>query len=354
MRYTLFGESHGPAIGIVLQGVPSGLFLDMDFIEAEMARRAPGNSPLSTARKEKDAVDILSGAFEGRATGTPLCGLIRNADTRSRDYAATRWLPRPGHADFTAHLRYKGFEDYRGGGHFSGRLTAPLVFAGAVAKLALREHAVEILARIKRIENIEDAPLDLACPDREALRLAGKKLLPVIGDEQAEAMRAAILKAKGEGDSVGGIIECFVFGLPAGKGSPDFDENVESLIARHIFAVPATKGLEFGAGFGLAAMRGSQANDAFLPSSAGKPLTSTNHNGGINGGITNGMPIAFRVAIKPTASIAQVQDTADMRSGEAAKLVISGRHDPCILSRAVPVIEAAAALAISELPGVLA
>ena len=354
MRYSLFGESHGPAIGVVLQGTPSGLALDMDFIGVEMARRAPGNSPLATARNEKDSVEILSGAFEGRATGTPLCGLIRNTDTRSRDYAATRWLARPGHADFTGHLHYKGFEDYRGGGHFSGRLTAPLVFAGAVAKLALREHGVEVLARIKRIEHIEDAPLDLANPSREALRQAGQKLLPVIDDAQGEAMREAIIKAKSEGDSVGGIIECFVFGLPAGKGSPDFDENVESLIARHIFAVPATKGLEFGAGFGFATMRGSQANDAFLPYEGGMPRTSTNHNGGINGGITNGMPLAFRVAIKPTASIAMEQDTVDMQSGEAAKLVICGRHDPCILSRAVPVIEAATALAISELPGVLA
>ena len=353
MRYSLFGESHGPAIGVVLQGIPSGLNLDMDFIEAELARRAPGKSPLSTARKEQDNVEIVSGAFEGRATGTPLCGLIRNTDMRSRDYAATRWKPRPGHADFTAHLRYDGFEDYRGGGHFSGRLTAPLVFAGSVAKLALRERGLEVLARIRSLEHIEDDSLDLANPDREALRLAGKKLLPVLNDDCGEAMRAAIIKAKSEGDSVGGIIECFVFGLPAGKGSPDFDENVESLIARHIFAVPATKGLEFGAGFGFSTMRGSQANDVFLPSADGKPLTRTNNNGGINGGITNGMPVVFRVAIKPTSSIAKEQDTVDMQSGEATKLVVSGRHDPCILSRAVPVIEAATALAISELPGVL-
>ena len=352
MRYTLFGESHGPAIGIVLQDVPSGLVLDMDFINAEMARRAPGASPLSTSRKEADSVEIQSGVFEGRATGTPLCALIRNTDTRSRDYAATRWLPRPGHADFTGHLHYKGFEDHRGGGHFSGRLTAPLVFAGAVAKLALREHGIEVLARIKRIENIEDAPLDSASPDLAALREAGKKPFPVIDDECGTAMQEAILRARAEGDSVGGIIECFVLGLPAGVGGPDFDENVESLIARHIFAVPAVKGIEFGAGFGFASMRGSQANDVFLPSEDGLPRTSTNHNGGINGGITNGMPLVFRVAVKPTPSIAKEQNSVDMRTGEAAKLAVSGRHDPCILSRAVPVIEAAAALAISELPGV--
>ncbi len=349
MRYSLFGESHGPAIGIVLQGVPSGLALDMDFIASEMARRAPGKSPLATARSEKDAVEIVSGVFEGRATGTPLCGLIRNTDTRSRDYASTRWLARPGHADFTAYLRYKGFEDYRGGAHFSGRLTAPLVFAGAVAKLALRERGIEVLAHIRQIADIEDASLDLAAPDLDALREAGKKAFPVLDDARGDAMQEAILAARADGDSVGGIIECFITGMPAGVGSPDFDENIESYIARHIFAVPAVKGLEFGAGFGFANMRGSQANDTFLP---GPGLcTRTNNNGGINGGIANGMPIVFRTVIKPTPSIAQEQDTVDMRNGSSEKLVITGRHDPCILSRAVPVIEAAAALAICDIPG---
>lgn len=350
MRYSLFGESHGPAIGIVLQGVPSGLDLDMDFIRAEMARRAPGKSPLATARNEKDEVRILSGVFEGRTCGTPLCGVIENTDTRSRDYASTRWLARPGHADFTAHLRYRGFEDYRGGGHFSGRLTAPLVFAGAVAKLALRQRGVEVLARISQTAGIDDIPLDLAEPDVDALRSAGKKSFPVIDDARAEAMQQAILSARSEGDSVGGLIQCFALGLPAGLGSPDFDENIETLIARHLFAVPAVKGLAFGAGFGFAAMRGSQANDAFTP---GESLhTRTNNNGGINGGISNGMPVVFTAVIKPTPSIGREQDTVDMRTGEAAKLTITGRHDPCILSRAVPVIEAACALALTEIPGV--
>lgn len=353
MRYSLFGESHGPAIGIVLQNVPSGLALDMDFIESEMARRAPGSSPLATARKEKDSVEIVSGLFEGRATGTPLCGLIRNTDMRSRDYAATRWLARPGHADFTANMRYKGFEDYRGGGHFSGRLTAPLVFAGAVAKLALRERGIGVYARIRQVEQVEDIPLDLACPDVDALRTVRQKAFPAVDDLRGEAMQAAILKARGEGDSVGGIIECFVLGMPAGLGSPDFDENIESHIARHVFAVPAVKGLEFGAGFGFASMRGSLANDVFVPGEPGLK-TRTNNNGGINGGISNSMPIVFRVAVKPTPSIAREQETVDMSTGEASRLVITGRHDPCILPRAVPVIEAAAALAMSEVPGVLA
>lgn len=352
MRYSLFGESHGPAIGIVLQGVPSGLTIDTDFIRAEMARRAPGKSPLATARSEKDEVRILSGVFEGKTCGTPLCGIIENTDTRSRDYASTRWLARPGHADFTAHIRYGGFEDYRGGGHFSGRLTAPLVFAGAVAKLALRERGVEILARISRIADVEDVPLDLAEPDVEALRGAGKKAFPVIENACGASMQKAVLEARSAGDSVGGLIQCFALGLPAGLGSPDFDENIETAVARHVFAVPAVKGLAFGAGFALASMRGSEANDAFVP---GNTLhTRTNNNGGINGGITNGMPVVFTVVIKPTPSIAMEQDTVNMQNGEAARLTITGRHDPCILSRAVPVIEAACALALSDVPGVLA
>ncbi|WP_077073739.1 chorismate synthase [Mailhella massiliensis] len=349
MRYSLFGESHGPAIGIVLQGVPSGLELDMDFIGAEMARRAPGKSPLATARSEKDAVRIISGVFEGRTCGTPLCGIIENTDTRSRDYAATRYLARPGHADFTAHLRYQGFEDYRGGGHFSGRLTAPLVFAGAVAKLLLRQKGVEVLARIKETAGVADIPLDLARPDVEALRAAGRKAFAVVDDTRGEAMQKAILEARAEGDSVGGVIECFALNLPAGRGGPDFDDNIETAIARHVFAVPAVKGLAFGSGFGFASMRGSEANDAFLP---GEGIhTRTNHNGGINGGISNGMPVVFSVIIKPTPSIGKEQDTVNMSTGEAARLVITGRHDPCILPRAVPVIEAACALALSEVMG---
>ena len=349
MRYSLFGESHGPAIGIVLQGVPSGLELNMDFIGAEMARRAPGKSPLATARSEKDAVRIISGVFEGRTCGTPLCGIIENTDTRSRDYAATRYLARPGHADFTAHLRYQGFEDYRGGGHFSGRLTAPLVFAGAVAKLLLRQKGVEVLARIKETAGVADIPLDLARPDVEALRAAGRKAFAVVDDTRGEAMQKAILEARAEGDSVGGVIECFALNLPAGRGGPDFDDNIETAIARHVFAVPAVKGLAFGSGFGFASMRGSEANDAFLP---GEGIhTRTNHNGGINGGISNGMPVVFSVIIKPTPSIGKEQDTVNMSTGEAARLVITGRHDPCILPRAVPVIEAACALALSEVMG---
>jgi len=346
MRYSLFGESHGPAIGIVLQGVPAGIDVDMDFIAAEMARRAPGGS-LSTARREKDRVRIVSGVFEGKTCGTPLCGIIENTDAHSGDYAATRWLPRPGHADLAAHIRYGGFEDYRGGGHFSGRLTAPLVFAGAIAKLALLRHGVEIFAHVRSIAGIADCDLDCARPDALALRALRQKELAVLSEERGEAMRQAILEARSGGDSVGGSVECLITGLPAGLGGPDFDENLEGIIARHIFAIPAVKALEFGAGTAFAGMRGSEANDPYLPGDP-LPVTQGNRNGGINGGISNGMPIAFTVTIKPTPSIAREQRTVDMRSGEAATLAISGRHDPCIVPRAVPAIEAAAALAASE------
>ena len=352
MRYALFGESHGPAIGIVIQGVPPGLDMDMDFIAAEMARRAPGASPLSTSRSEKDSVRILSGVFEGKSCGTPLCGIIENADARSRDYAAARWLARPGHADMTAHVRCKGFEDYRGGGHFSGRLTAPVVFAGAVAKLALRRCGIQVFAHISSIAGIADAGVDLAAPDVEQLKRAAASHFPVLDENRGKAMRQAILDARASGDSVGGSVQCLVLGLEAGHGGPDLDENIETLIARYVFAIPAVKALEFGAGTAFASMRGSRANDPFVPA-GGACATSTNNNGGINGGISNGMPIAFTVTIKPTPSIAMEQDTVDMRSGMAAKIAISGRHDPCIVPRAVPVVEAAAALAVSDVGGLL-
>ena len=324
MRYVIFGESHGPAIGVTLEGVPSGLVLDRDFIGREMARRAPGKSPMATARKEKDEVDILSGEFEGKTTGTPLCAVIFNTDTRSGDYAKLRTLPRPGHADYTGAVRYGGCNDYRGGGHFSGRLTAPLVFAGAVAKLALKELGVEVTARVSSVAGI--------------------------ADPTEEQMEAAVLAAREERDSVGGQIACSVTGLPAGMGSPDFGRNVEGIFAQHLFAVPAVKAVEFGAGVGFAAMRGSQANDPFYMD--GETVrTRTNHAGGVNGGITNGMPVEFRATFRPTPSIAKKQETVDLAAGRDAQLEIVGRHDPCIVPRALPVVEAAAALAACELLG---
>ncbi len=321
MNYTIFGESHGPAIGITLTGVPAGLSLDLDFIGAELARRRPGQDNLSTARKEADQPEILSGVFQGKTTGTPLCAVIYNQDTKSKDYEQLRVCPRPSHADYSGRVRYQGYNDYRGGGHFSGRLTAPLVFAGAVAKLLLAPLGIEVHASISMVGGVEN-------PTREQL-------------EQV------VLAAKAQGDSVGGSIFCTVTGLPAGRGDPDLDRNVEGIFARQVFAVPAVKGIAFGAGFDFAKMRGSQANDPFLWDN-GTVRTKTNYAGGINGGITNGMPVTFQVSIRPTPSISLEQDTVNLETGEPAKLSIQGRHDPCIVQRAVPVIEAAAALAAWE------
>jgi len=325
MKHIIFGESHGPAIGVVLEHVPSGIVVDMDFIRAEMARRAPGKSPMSTARREADEPHILSGVFEGKTTGTPLCAVIENTDTRSKDYAKLKDLPRPGHADYSGHVRYEGCNDYRGGGHFSGRLTAPLVFAGALAKLILKEKGVTVSAVISNVGGVVDPT-----------------------PEQVEEI---VLAAKGDLDSVGGAIRCTVDGLPAGLGAPDYGRNVEGIFSLQLYAVPAVKAVAFGAGFGFAAMRGSQANDPFYMD-GDAVRTRTNHTGGVNGGITNGMPVIFEVAIRPTPSIAQEQDTVDLSTGRDAKLVIEGRHDPCIVHRAVPVIEAAAALAACELLGI--
>lgn len=322
IQYTIFGESHGPAIGVVITGLPSGLALDMDAVAAEMARRAPGQDKTSTPRKEKDAVEILSGVFEGKTTGTPLCGVIHNTDTRSKDYSKLKDLPRPSHADYTASVRYGGYSDYRGGGHFSGRLTAPLVFAGAVAKQLLAQRGIEIASSIS--------------------------MLGGVANPTAEQVEEIILAAKADRDSVGGAIGCAVSGLPAGFGSPDLGENAEGIFAKHLFAVPGVKGIEFGAGFGFASMRGSEANDPFCMD-GDTVKTVTNHAGGINGGITNGMPVTFRVAMRPTPSIAKQQQTVSLSAKTNESLVIEGRHDPCIVKRALPVIEAAAALATCEL-----
>lgn len=325
MNYTIFGESHGPAIGVTLTGVPAGLALDLDFIRSELARRRPGQNALSTARNEADEPEILSGIFEGKTTGTPLCAIIRNTDTRSKDYSQLKICPRPSHGDYAGSVRYDGCADYRGGGHFSGRLTAPLVFAGAVAKLILRQRGIEVSSRISMVEGVENPTT-----------------------EQVEEL---VLAAKAEGDSVGGAIACAVTGLPAGCGAPDFGCNVEGVFSQYLFAVPAVKAVAFGAGFGFAHMRGSQANDPFYMDN-GRVKTRTNHAGGVNGGITNGMPVTFEVAIRPTPSISREQDTVNLKTGENTKLTIHGRHDPCIVHRAVPVIESAAALAACEVLGV--
>ncbi len=351
MKHTIFGESHGPAIGVVLEDVPAGVTFDEDFIAGELLRRATGKNALSTARKEADQIEVLSGVFNGKTTGTPLCMVIRNGDQHSRDYQAMRSIARPGHADLTGYYRYGGFGDYRGGGHFSGRLTAPLVAAGALAKLILKEKGIAVGAHIASVGGIADENIDMVHPDMEALTACGKKDFPVLRDAAGEEMQALILQCREEMDSVGGAIECVVTGLPVGLGAPDFDKNAETAFARQLFAIPAIKGLEFGSGFGLGPMRGSEANDPWTMEN-GKPVTTTNHNGGILGGITTGMPIVFRVAVKPTPSIGQPQNTINMKSGENVTLEITGRHDPCIVHRAVPVVEAAAALAALSLLGI--
>ena len=343
MRYTIFGESHGPAIGAVLEGVPAGLALDLDFVQRELDRRAPGRDGLSTARREADRVEVLSGVFDGKTTGAPLCLLIRNSDQHSGDYEAIRYTPRPSHGDYAGFVQSRGCLDYRGGGHFSGRLTAPLVAAGAVAKLLLRERGVTVGAHISAIYGIRDA-----APQSAAELLAvGEKEFPVLDDERGREMRQAILDARKEGDSVGGSIECMVSGLPAGLGAPDFGRNVEGIFSQYLFAVPGVKAVEFGAGVAFALMRGSEANDPFAVED-GRVVTETNNAGGVNGGITNGMPVAFEVTLRPTPSISLPQRTVDLRTGEETEIAVKGRHDPCIVHRAVPVIEAAAALAACE------
>ena len=348
MNYSIFGESHGPAIGVVLEGVPAGLALDLDAIRFDLGRRAPGKSPLSTARREGDEPKLLSGVFEGKTTGAPLCAVIENTDTRSGDYARTKDLARPGHADYPAHVRYGGCNDYRGGGHFSGRLTAPLVFAGGVAKQLLAQRGVFVGAHISTIYGVNDDALE----DWPSLRACAEKEFPVLNDERGAEMQEAILEARSEGDSVGGSIECGVFGLPPGLGSPDFGRNAEGIFSQYLFAVPAVKAVGFGAGTAFALMRGSEANDPLYVDTDGSVKAEQNCAGGINGGITNGMPLVFEVSLRPTPSIARRQFTIDMAKMENAELELQGRHDPCVVHRAVPVIEAAAALAACQLMGI--
>lgn len=345
IKISIFGESHGEGIGVVIDGIPAGTELDMEEIEREMQRRAPGRNAMSTARSEADRVRILSGFFQGRTTGTPLAGVIFNTNTRSRDY--TPELLRPGHADYTGFVKYGSAHDWRGGGHFSGRITAPLVFAGAVAKQVLLKHGIVIGAHIKTLGTIEDTPFDAVHLTKEDLQKLRDRAFPAQSEESAAAMQAYILEKKQELDSVGGVIECGMVGLPAGLGDPFFG-SAESRISSMMFSIPAVKGVAFGEGFHFAAMTGSEANDAFYAED-GTVKTKTNHNAGINGGITNAMPIVFTVAVKPTPSIAKPQQTVNIKTMENTELSIHGRHDPCIVHRAVPVVEAGAAIAVLDM-----
>jgi len=346
VKYSIFGESHGRGIGITIDGLPPGIKLDMDFINSEMQRRAPGRDEFSTKRFEGDKVEILSGYFNGYTTGTPLCGVIFNENQNSKDYDKLKNLARPGHADFTGTVKYSGFNDYRGGGHFSGRITAPLVFAGAIAKQILIDKGIKIGSHILSIGNITDSYFDSVNINKQILVDILKKDFPVIDDLKGEEMKKIILKAKEEKDSVGGIIEATILNLPCGLGEPFFD-SIESTLAQLLFSVPAVKGVEFGMGFEITKIRGSQANDTPYIDKK-NVVTKTNNNGGINGGISNGMPIVFRAAMKPTPSIAKPQNTIDMASYENSEVVVTGRHDPCIVLRALPVIEACAAMSILD------
>lgn len=346
VKISLFGESHGAAVGVVLDGLPAGIALNEQDIQKEMARRAPGDK-LATPRKEADAYEILSGFVDGHTTGTPLCAMIRNTNTRSTDYDGFRVTPRPGHADYTGGVKYQGHNDIRGGGHFSARVTAGLVFAGAVAKQILSEKGIYIGAHLKQVYQTEDGSFTEETMTKQVFDLLQGMRLPTLQREAGEAMEQAILTARAEGDSVGGVIETAVIGLPAGFGNPFFD-SVESRLSHMLFSVPGVKGVEFGAGFAIAKCKGSQANDPFFAEN-GTVKTKTNNNGGINGGITNGMPMVFRVALKPTPSIAKEQETVNLETMENTTIAIKGRHDPCIAVRGVPVVEAATAVCLLDI-----
>ena len=338
LRLTIFGQSHAPAIGMTLEGLPAGEAIDMEALQAFLKRRAPGQNAWSTPRKEADAPEFLSGLVENVTCGAPLTAIIRNTNTRSGDYANLAVVPRPGHADYTAQVKYSGHQDYAGGGAFSGRLTAPLCIAGGICIQLLKRRGIEIISRIASVGTAEDtAPL--TCSTAE-------KPFPTVSDEAGTAMRAVIADAKAEGDSVGGVIECAVLGLPAGLGGPLFD-GMEGRIASIVFGIPAVKGIEFGAGFASARLRGSENNDPFTVEN-GTVKTVSNRCGGILGGITDGMPLTFRAALKPTPSIARAQQSVNLKTLTPETLRVTGRHDPCIVPRAVPCVEAAAAVAVYD------
>ena len=347
INLSIFGESHGKAIGIVINGIEPGIKIDLDKIEQDMARRAPGKNSLSTQRKEGDSFEILSGFFEGYTTGTPLSIMIRNNDTKSKDYSKIKDLVRPSHGDFSGFVKYNGFNDYRGGGHFSGRITAPLVFAGALAKQILESKGIYVGAHISRVGKVVDDSFDKVNLNKGVLDSVLDKELPLLNEEKIDDIKQEILHARQNGDSVGGAIECGIVGINPGIGSPFFD-SLESTISHLAFSVPAVKGIEFGLGFDFAKENASKVNDEYYIEN-GEVKTYTNNNGGIVGGITNGMPVIFKVAIKPTPSISKEQRTINVRTMEEEILKVEGRHDPCIVQRAVVVIEAIAAIAVLEL-----
>ena len=343
LKLSIFGQSHGAAIGMTLDGVPAGLHVDPEKLQKFLNRRAPGQNDWSTPRKEADTPEFLSGILDGYTCGAPIAAIIRNTNTRSGDYDNLKNIPRPGHADYTAQVKYGGFQDAAGGGHFSGRLTAPLCIAGGLCKQWLEQQGIQIGAHIDFLGGITDSAFDPLEPEIRYV----KEHFPVLSTAASQAMRSRIEEVRQQGDSIGGEIECAVTGLPAGIGEPIFG-GVECRIAQIIYGIPAVKSLEFGAGKAVAYSPGSKMNDAFTVDD-GTVKTVTNHSGGILGGITNGMPLIFRVAIKPTPSIAKLQKSVNLGTMEEVELEIKGRHDPCIVPRAVPVVEAAAAIAIYDL-----
>lgn len=344
LKISIFGESHGEAVGVVIEGLPAGFEIDFSELERFMKRRAPGGK-LATPRKEADEPKFLSGLLDGVTTGFPLCAIIENTNTRSGDYKFKE-TPRPAHADYTAAIKFGGYADMRGGGHFSARLTAPICIAGGIAKQLLEQKGIFIGAHLKSVGDICDVSFPLY-PEKWLFDDVAKKELAVIDTQTLENMISLIEAVRADGDSIGGTVECAVIGLPAGLGEPMFD-GIENRLAKNIFGIPAVKGIEFGSGFEGTKLLGSQNNDKFCVTD-GKITTKTNNSGGIQGGITNGMPIVFRAALKPTPSIARPQQTVNISTLEETTLEIKGRHDPCVAVRAVPVIEAVTALTLLDI-----
>lgn len=345
LKLSIFGQSHGPSVGMTLDGIPAGLPVDFEKLQQFLNRRAPGLNDYSTTRKEEDKPDFLAGIVDGYTCGAPIAAIIANSNTHTADYSNLKDCPRPGHADYTAQMKYEGYQDVAGGGHFSGRLTAPLCIAGGLCKQWLENMGIRIAAHIVAIGGVVDEPgvyLDWAIPDLDLIQTD----FPVLNPEAGVKMKEAIAAAKVDGDSVGGLIECIATGLPAGLGEPMFG-GMESKIAQIIYGIPAIKGLNFGSGFAGAYMRGSENNDQFIIEN-GTVETKKNYAGGILGGITNGMPLVFEVAVKPTPSISKPQKSISLSCMEETELIVKGRHDPCIVPRAVPVVEAAAAIAIYD------
>ena len=350
IRISVFGESHGKAIGVVIDSLPPGENIDLDLVFEQMQRRAPGkDSSISTQRKESDQPVILSGMIGNTTTGAPLCAMIENTNTVSKDYSQLKENPRPGHSDYPAYVKYNGFNDIRGGGHFSGRLTAPIVFAGSIIRQILEKKGIKIAAHISKIGNICDDRFNPVYTDDETINRLNISSFALLDETKEEAMRKEIENAKKDSDSIGGMIECMIKGLPCGIGGPMFD-SIESMISKAVFSIPAVKGIEFGKGFDLSEMRGSQSNDEYFIEN-GNIKTKTNNCGGILGGISNGMPIVFNTVIKPTPSISKTQNTVNLVTNENTSINIQGRHDPCIVPRAVPAIEAITAVAVINMLG---